>query len=400
MQTREYALQVLQQVFQENGYISLILRNSPFHGIDQAFVSEIVYGTVRNTLLEQYQWEHFVRKKVPLRTRQLLNMSVYQLFFMDKIPEYAVIHEAVELAKKQEKGFVNAILHKVLQQGLIQPEDPCILYSHPTWMYKLWCAHYGQETALQIMEADQKRSTLYGRINTLKVRKEDLEGTFRFINDYSFIADANIFQTDAFREGKVLIQDIHSAAIPFYLQLEKGMKVLDVCSAPGTKAQQIAMLMENEGEVIACDVYPQRVDLIRQVMEKTGVTICTPVCMDGTKENQFEEGSFDRILLDVPCSGMGDLSHKPEIRYHLQPENLDELVEVQKKLLDTNCRYVKQNGVLVYSTCTLNKKENETQIQQFLKRHEEFELLSQKTFFPFEENGDGFYVAQLVRKVL
>ena len=160
------------------------------------------------------------------------------------------------------------------------------------------------------------------------------------------------------------------------------------------------MLMENEGEVIACDVYPQRVDLIRQVMDKTGVTICTPVCMDGTKEKQFEEGSFDRILLDVPCSGMGDLSHKPEIRYHLQPENLDELIEIQKKLLDTNCCYIKKNGILVYSTCTLNKKENETQIQQFLKRHEEFELLREKTFFPFEENGDGFYVAQLIRKVL
>ena len=399
MKAREYALKVLQQVFQENGYISLILRHSSFSKLDQAFISELVYGTVRNKTYLEYQWKQFAKNKVSTYTTLLLDMSVYQLLYMDKTPNYAIINEAVDLAKKQDKGFVNAILHKVEKQGLLQSEDITVTTSHPEWIYRLWKAHYGEEIANKIVESDQEKACLFGRINTLKCTKEELHD-HTFVNDYSFIADSNLFQTEEFLEGKVLIQDIHSASIPLYLQVEKGMRVLDVCSAPGTKAQEIGMLMENEGELVACDVYPQRVKLIEDLMKKTGVTICRTMCIDGTKEDNFEEKSFDRVLLDVPCSGLGDLSHKPEIRWHLKPENLDTLVQTQRQLLESNSRYVKDNGILVYSTCTLNKKENEMQIKNFLSQHDDFTLLTEKTFFPFEEKGDGFYVAQLKRKQL
>lgn len=398
MTAREYALQVLEKVFQENGFLSLIMRHSPLSGLDQAFASEIVYGTVRNLSYLEAQWKPYVSRSVNRKTALLLDMSVYQLFFMDKTPAYAVIHEAVSLAGKYEKGFVNAILHKVQNQGKTEVKDLDVQYSHPKWIVELWNAHYGKETTLKILQADQESSVVYGRINTLKTTREHLEGKYTFHNAFSFETDASIFSSEEFRKGKILIQDIHSASIPLYLDVKPGMQVLDVCSAPGTKAQEIAMLMENRGRVVACDVYPQRVQLIEEVMKKTGVTICQAEVRDGTVPHQFSEGQFDRVLLDVPCSGLGDLSHKPEIRWHIHPENLDALVRIQKQLLEANCPYVKKEGMLVYSTCTLNKKENEKQIEAFLERHTDFSLLQQKTFFPFEENGDGFYVAQLIRK--
>ena len=155
--------------------------------------------------------------------------------------------------------------------------------------------------------------------------------------------------------------------------------------------------MENEGEIIASDIYEARVHLIGQLMEKTGVTIVKAVVNDACKKDVYALECFDRILLDVPCSGLGDLSHKPEIRWHLLPENIDALVKTQREILLANAPYLKKGGMMVYSTCTLNKKENEKQIAWFLKEHPDFTLLCEKTMFPFEDGGDGFYMAQLCK---
>lgn len=406
MNVREYALDAIYRVLNDHGYANLIMRNeNELSEADQALASELVYGTIRNVSFLEFQWKDLVQHIEP-RTAALLDLSVYQLQYLDRIPPYAVINEAVNLANRNQKNFVNAVLHKVLKRGMVHPHERdalanrAIELSHPLWLMKLWAAHYGIDTAIRIAEHDQKRPVVYGRINTLKCTKEELAKVpgISFVSDYSFLYDAPIARTDFFKSGKVVVQDKASALIPTLLEVAPGMKVLDVCAAPGTKTQEMAMLMKNEGEIIATDLYPDRIHLLNELMRKTGVSIVHAEAADATKANEnWQKESFDRILVDAPCSGLGDLSHKPEIRFHVTPEDLDVLASTQQQILNANAGYLKSKGILVYSTCTLNKKENEQQTKKFLQAHPEFTLISEQTIFPYEENTDGFYAAQFRR---
>ncbi len=197
----------------------------------------------------------------------------------------------------------------------------------------------------------------------------------------------------------MLIQNYSSQQIVRYLDVRAGMRVLDACAAPGTKTQQIAMLMNNQGEIIANELHENRTKLIDELMERTGVSIVTSRSSDASVYDEHQKESYDRVLLDVPCSGLGDLSHKPEIRWHLKPEDIDQITAIQAKILEANAPYVKPGGILVYSTCTLNRKENENRIRAFLERHTEYELCEEHTFFPFVTKSDGFYCAKLIRTV-
>ncbi len=398
MTTRSYILDTLEQVFAKDGYASLLMRHAPA-GTDMAFASEVIFGTIRNYSLLEAQWRPYA-KRTKLRTALLLDMSVYQLFFLDGTPDYAAVHEAVELAGKHEKGFVNAVLHKVREQGLQVPEDPAVRYSLPSWILNLWKAHYGEETALKIAESCGRRGRITGRVNTLKASKKDFENDphYTFLDEEAFIYEGPLQNTEEFRNGLVLIQDLHSMQVVKMLKAEEGMHVLDACAAPGTKTQQIACTMNDRGEITAQELYEKRTGLISELMERTGASCVKAVTADATAAGAYPEESFDRILIDAPCSGLGDLSHKPEIRWHLKPENLDELTAIQKAILNANAPYLKHGGILVYSTCTLNKKENENMVRDFLKEHEEYELLEEKTLFPFEDDADGFFAARMRRK--
>lgn len=407
MNARKYIITILKQVIYEDGFASLLLRKNRemFSEEDNAFISETVYGTLRNYYLIEKQWQSLVTNKVRRDTALILDMSIYHLFFLNKIPNYAVIHEAVELSEKRDKAFVNALLRKISQRGLIQSSEDTLNAlsentSHPLWILQLWNAHYGYEITKRLAEFNQTRSIVYGRINTLKCTKEMLEkdDKVHFVNDEVFTYDGILTNSDYFKKGEVIIQDLSSSLIPKVLDVSRNMTVLDACSAPGTKTQEIAMFMQNEGEIIAQDIYEKRVQLIDHLMLKTGVTIVKTKVQDSSVLNEEYINKFDRVLLDAPCSGLGDLRHKPEIRFHLKPDNIDELTSLQKKLLEVNGQYVKEGGILVYSTCTLNKKENEKQIQTFLKNHSEYELIEEKTLFPYIENSDGFYYAKMRRK--
>ncbi len=396
MEIREYISEVLYKVIYEEGYASLILRHSPYHGKDAALISEIVYGTLRNLTLLEKQWKPYA-KKTDKHTAVLLNMSVYQMFFMQGIPNYAVINEAVNMARKHQKKFVNAVLRNVERAGFHNKGEIWEVTSHPEWMIRLWNAHYGNEISARIAQSNQKRPAVYGRINTLKITKGEVETDprFHFVSDTGFTFDGVMQETDAFKEGKILIQNISSQEVAKYLDAHDGMHVLDLCAAPGTKTEQIAEMMHNKGRIIACDLYPHRTKLIEQLMDKAGVTICHTKVNDAMQKGAFEKDTFDRILMDVPCSGMGDLSHKPEIRWHLKPEDIDAILPIQKAILENGSEYLKPEGILVYSTCTLNKRENEKMVAAFLQDHPEFEMISERTIFPFETDGDGFYMAKL-----
>ncbi len=406
MNVRNYAEDVLYRVIYEGGYASLLMRGMPdsFSREDRALISEIVYGTLRNLSLLRYQWKDLTRGRVRPRTDILLNLSVYQLQFMDRIPAYAVISEAVSAAAKRDRGFVNAILRSVQKRGRIEPagEWPAkeaVLYSHPEFLLRLWEKQYGRDTALKIAQYDQERPVVYGRLNTLKANASffDTPGVTR-IEDDCFVYDGSLVGSSWLDNGSVLIQSRTSQKVIRMLDAEPGMRVLDVCAAPGTKTQQIACVMKNRGEITAGDYYEERVGLISQLMKRTGVSIVKPVVRDASKEHPEDIAAYDRVLADVPCSGLGDLSHKPEIRFHISPEVLDDVVSLQKTILAQSAACVKKGGILVYSTCTLNRKENEGQVKGFLSEHPDYELLEERTLFPFEEYSDGFYTAKILRK--
>lgn len=404
MNARETAVNIVYRVLYEGGYASLLLRQIPKDcpKEDRGLISEIVYGTLRNRSLLELQLKDLAKKRVRPKTAALLDVSLYQLYFMDRIPAYAVIDEAVRLAAKQEKGFVNAVLRRASERDPVQPREEglegiAVRTSHPLFLLKLWSAQYGEETAKAIAEHDQLPSKVYARRNPLKIGREALEAAgFSFLEGECCVYEGDLLSSGYLERGEVIIQDRASQMVAPLLDAKPGMKVLDVCAAPGTKTQQTACLMNNEGQIHAHDLYPERIKLIDALMARTGVSIVKASVHDALTPLE-KQGSYDRILIDAPCSGLGDLSHKPEIRWHVTPESLDELVALQKKILEVNAPYLKPGGRLVYSTCTLNRKENEGMIAAFLKTHPDFSILSEKTVFPMEYDSDGFYMAALTR---
>ncbi|MEF9968635.1 MAG: transcription antitermination factor NusB, partial [Longicatena sp.] len=247
MNARKVAYTCLCKIGIEGQYANLMMRKAieDVEEKDKGLVTQIVYGTLRNYRYCRFQWVDLMEKKCSEEVAILLDMSVYQLFFMDKVPTYAIVNEAVDLAPKSVKGLVNAVLRKVVSRGKLESDDLGICTSHPDWLINLWKSHYGSETMEKIVEANNQDALVVGRINTLKISKEELEKVegIHFLDDVAFVADFNLVQNDLFREGKIIIQDESSQQVAKELELVEGLKVLDTCSAPGTKTSQIAMMM-------------------------------------------------------------------------------------------------------------------------------------------------------------
>lgn len=390
-------MDILYRVFYDHGFASLLLREITDEKISVGFVAESVYGTIRNRSLLEYQWKDLV-KKTRGKTEVLLDLACYELFFMDT-PDYAVLDAANRLAPSKDRAFVNAVLRKVVQRGMRTSDDLSVMYSMPAWIISLWKAHYGEERTLSFLKSFNGRGSVTGRWNPLKGKREDLEdaSSYTWLDEYCFTCEKPVQNTEDFKAGKVLIQNPSSVLPALLADVKPGMHVLDTCASPGTKTQMMAVLMGNEGSILACDLHEHRVGLIENLMKRTGVSIVQAQCADATVYREEERELYDRVLCDVPCSGLGDLSHKPEIRWHLSDRDMDELCALQEKILNTSCQYVKPGGKLVYSTCTLNKKENEKQTARFLKEHDEFEPVEEITVFP-DEIHDGFYAACMRKK--
>lgn len=398
MSARKIAYEILKDVFLNNSYSGLLLRNNlnECNEKDKSLITQIVYGTIRNYRLLSFQYSNLISKKVSKEIDILLSMSIYQLFMMDKIPNYAVVNEAVSLTNN--KSFVNAILRKVIKQGFKQTDNLSIKYSLPDFIINLWKSHYGENICVKIAGNLLKESKVYGRINSLKTNKEELskDKKIKFIDDFCFEYDGNLILSQYFKDGKVIIQDYSSQQVCKYLELKENLYVLDLCAAPGTKTSQIAMMMNNTGKIVAVDIHEHRVKLIEGLIEKLNIKNVDCVVCDA--KNVDNDIKFDRILVDAPCSGIGVLKGKPDIKLKLNPEDLDEIVKIQKEILNSCKNKLNVNGILVYSTCTLNKKENERQIELFVKENPNFELIEQRCIFPFEFDSDGFYIAKLIKK--
>lgn len=396
---RKWIWKALDEVVNKKVYSNLYLRNhlQEVDEKDRALATRIFYGTIQNYRYCKECWSKYVKNKLSPKMDVLLTMSTYQLLFLDKVPSYAIVNDAVNIAKKinvKYAGLTNAVLHKV---KAIETDNVALKYSLPDWLYKMWVSQYGQEKALVMASASVNILPMYVRRNTLRTREADFDlEPFVCVQDPLYIYTGNdYFHHDYYQKGYMSAQDEGSFAIVKFVDPKENERILDCCAAPGTKTMAMAERMHNQGHIDSYDLHAHRKELIESDAKRLGIDIVHAGVQDATT---FKSSVlYDRILCDVPCSGYGVLSRKPDIKLHMVPEDMDSLIPLQYSILNNVCQYVKVGGVLVYSTCTMNKKENEKQIEKFLKTHEEFSLVDEKTIFS-DTRQDGFYMAKLVRK--
>lgn len=411
---RIHAYRILNQYFEDESFLNIALneelKKSELKREDKDLCTTIVYGTIQNLLAIQYQLQPYIKgKRVKKKIKTLLYLSLYQLMYLDKIPEYAVINEAVNIAKKQgyqTSRFVNAVLRNFVRnerrslEDLDELERISIETSHPLWMVKMFNKQYGLEKTKKICLEDNTPPTRSGRVNTLKASKEELlkEGCFKegtLSKDALLYDKGNLALTSYFKEGKVTIQDESSQLVARLLDPQKTDYVLDMCSAPGSKTTHLSALMENQGKIEAYDLYEHKVKLVEYNLRRLGVKNVHIQAGDSTKLKEvYSEKTFDRILLDAPCSGFGVLKRKPEIKYH-DSSIMDGLVSLQALLLENAYYLLKNGGTMVYSTCTINKKENELMIQKFIEKHPDMEVFKQRTILNYEYHTDGFFMCKM-----
>ncbi len=401
---REEAYNILSDVFFKGKHAHLALKEKSLPTQDQAFVSALVYTTLQHSMFLDFQFSDFVDSKLPIEVKLIIKMGLAQYFKMDKIPEYAIVNESVELSKSLDygrySGVVNKVLKKVIERGersLVGTElkQASIEHSMPMWIMNLLAKQYSKEFALEYANYCQQIKPSYLRLNGLN--NGAFDDSLMIQENGNLIAKSELFRSHFFLDGLGLIQDINSQKVVETMDLEENLSVLDCCCGPGTKTVQIADLMNNTGKIDGVELHLSRVLSTEELLDRCNVQNAK-VYLSNLLDFESEE-KYDRILLDAPCSGLGVISHKHDLRYHIQPEDLDDLVLLQKDMLDHVSGLIKDNGIIVYATCTLNKKENERQIDSFLERHSDFELLESSTLNPVKTGGDGFYIAKL-RKVI
>lgn len=383
---------------------------------ERAFLTRAAEGTIERMIELDYIIDQFsrvpVRKMKPV-IRNILRMSVYQLKYMDSIPDSAVCNEAVKLAQKKGfsslKGFVNGVLRNIAR-GMDSIEYPSlsVRYSLPEWIAEQWMAEYGEETAHKMMKAQYEERPVTVRVNLQRISRDALKARLTAegvacaevegiscaleIRDYDYLR-----AIPSFREGLFQVQDVSSMLAAQIAAPKPGDYCIDVCAAPGGKSLHLSDLLQGTGMVEARDLTDYKVGLIEENMERTGVQNMRVVRMDATILDAESVEKADIVMADLPCSGLGVLNKKSDLKYRMTREQQEELVKLQRKILGTVWQYVKPGGTLIYSTCTVHKEENEKNAGWFAANYP-FELKEQVQMLPGIDPWDGFYIARLERK--
>lgn len=442
--TRELVLEILTEVFENGGYSNTALHNTLMkyqylEKQDRAFITRLSEGVIERCIEMDYVINCFSKVKVNKMKpviRNLLRMGTYQILYMKQIPDSAACNEAVKLAGKKGfvnlKGFVNGVLRTISRQKdkLVYPqrgsrEYLSVVYSMPEWILDLWLEEMDASTVEKMLAAflAEKKTTI--RVNTNKISKELLmerlfeegvsveQGTYLpcalNISNYNYLTGLK-----SFTEGLFQVQDESSMLIAPAAGIKKGQKIIDVCAAPGGKSTHAAELLEHTGQVIARDLSEYKTSLIEENIKRLGLANVTVECQDALVLEEGSIESADVVLADLPCSGLGVMQRKGDIKYKTTREDIASLAKLQKEILAVVTRYVKPGGVLIYSTCTVNRYENMENVQYILE-HYPFELeslapylpqtLAQKEetagclqLLPGIDGTDGFFLARLRRK--
>lgn len=422
------AVKTLLNINQKGAYSNLEIRRMLsrrfLKGADQAFFVTLVYGTLQNQMRLDWIIDSFAKnpRRVNARTREILRVSIYQLLFLDRVPDYAVLDCAGRMAAALTpgtKGFINAVLRNVLRH----PEkiDPACLadkdeafrltYSVPKDVQSLYEHAYGKQKGRRVLEKVNAAPPLSLRVNLLKTSKEDLASKLEgdgFSVKMGTVCDAALFvsgggsteggieETTGFKQGLFTVQDEGAMIVSEALGAKPGERVLDMCAAPGGKTTHLAERMENTGEIIACDIHDSRLSLIDSAAKRLGHSIIHTKKCDGTSSDVLKLGQFDRILIDAPCSGFGVIRRKPEIKYQKVDERASALIDIQMRLLKNGLALLKQGGTLVYATCTVHPEENENLVRKTLNAAGEAATICDMTYTdPLIEDMDCFFISRI-----
>lgn len=401
--SRLIAFETLYKIFKDNSYSNLAV-DSALKNVndDKAFISVLVYGVVERKLTLDYFIDKYVSSPPKPKIMTILRLGAYQLLFMDKVPASAAINESVKLTYDINQSYysklVNAVLHKIDKDRVI-PDSLSVKYSVPEHLINMWIKQYGRDAVENFLPALNERPPIFAIPNSLYVDADELcyellseNIECEVFDDVVLIHSSfDLSKSKSFENGLFYIEDFSSYACAKALGAEKDDVVLDVCSAPGGKAFTIAQSMENYGKLLAFDLHHHRVELIKNSAARLGLTIIDAQVNDALIYND-NIPKADKVICDVPCSGFGIVRRKPEIRYK-ELDSVKDLPAVQLDILTVSSKYLKSGGRLIYSTCTLNKKENEKVVSAFLAENSNFTLDFEKTIFPSKNGGDGFYYA-------
>jgi len=427
---RQVALEVLEEVFDQGAFSNIALNKALNKGQlsqqDKGLVTELVYGTVARKLTLEWYLSHLIedRDKLDSWLYILLLFSLYQMLYLDKIPNHALIHEAVELAKKRKQGsekFVNAILRRIEREGVADFESIkrknkrySIQYSTPVWLVKALIEEYGEERSLAILASLFERNKASIRVTDL-ARKEDLKDLLDA--EDSLLAPSALVKKqgyfaghELFSRGVITIQDESSQLVAPTLGIEGTEKILDACSAPGGKTLHMASYLSS-GKIIALDLYDHKLQLIDEAASRLGLADKVQTKkLDARKVFQeFGKDAFDKILVDAPCSGIGLLRRKPDIKYNKENADFLSLQKIQLEILDSVCQSLRKGGIIAYSTCTIFSQENGQVVSKFLESHPNFEQVILKherkdilkdgciLITPEQYGSDGFFISQFRR---
>ena len=434
---REIALKTLYKIDKEEAYSNIALdenikeNKNKLDDRDIGFISEIVYGVTSwkltiDEIIKKYS--KLKLKKISPWILNILRMGIYQIIFLDKVPKSAAVNESVNLAKryghKGSSNFVNAILRKVEKkdyEAFFEIENPIERISKttsmPVWMIEELLKENDIEKVEEICKASNIKPKVTIRINRLKTNKPELENclkerdiTFKEgdLEDFLILEKTkNIEQLDLFKQGYFTVQDEGAGLIAKVVDPKPNELVLDACSSPGGKTTYMAELMEDKGEIIAWDLHPHRVQLVEENAKRLNIHIIKTECQDAMVYKEEYKEKFDKILLDVPCLGIGVLKRKPDIKWKRKPEDIEEITQIQQKILDTCSKYLKSKGQMVYSTCSIFTEENDKVIDKFLEKNQNFEYtkikmskienMDQIQLYQNEET-DGFFICKLQKK--
>ncbi|HKQ37741.1 MAG TPA: 16S rRNA (cytosine(967)-C(5))-methyltransferase RsmB [Verrucomicrobiae bacterium] len=426
---REIAFRVLLEHREGAHFLEYLLERAfakaPMSPADRALAQELAFGVTR--------WEKTLDWLIAQKTRErpakpaleiLLRLGLYQLFWLDRIPDHAAVNETVELAKhagfKSQAGFINAVLRGFLREREItrqklaelRERNPALGLSHPEWLYRRWQERYGEVDARRLMQWNNQPPPTYARVNTIKTETTRLTEAWKTEGvefrgcQFDWVPANTVFELlehpplvslKSFLDGGFYVQDPSTLFSVHELAPKPGETILDMCAAPGGKSTYIAALMNNIGKIVATDLSPGRLELVRQNIARLGVT-CATIEPWSAAISQSPRASFDRILLDVPCSNTGVMRRRVELRWRIQAEELERLVKEQRDLLEHAAQLIKPGGVIVYSTCSLEPEENVELIDGFLQSHPRFAVKARAgraELLPFRDGVDGAFTAIL-----
>ncbi len=428
--TREIILETLMEILEQKKYSHLVIgqvlsKYDYLERIDRAFIKRVCMGTTEQLIKIDYiinQYSKIKTNKMKPFIRTLLRMSVYQIVFMQTIPDSAACNEAVKLAVKRSfsslRGFVNGVLRTISREkdNILYPSEQknpmqylSVQYSMPEWIVIMWVKDFGFERTKELLEALLKERPVAVRLdeNLNKEEKQQLLDEIESagiliensdVLDYAYLLGTieNVHKVPGFLEGKLMVQDIGSMLITEMAHIKKNDRVLDVCAAPGGKTLHAAAKLAGSGSVEARDISLYKINLIQENIKRSPYQNISTKIWDAciTDENEIEKA--DVVIADLPCSGLGVIGRKADIKYRVQPDDLKEIAALQRKILDTVYAYVKAGGTLLYSTCTINRDENQNN-RDYILNHLPFELIEEKLLLPGSGEWDGFYMAAFRR---